>query len=134
MKSRRSSILFTLIVVFVLKANCYAVDIVNAVPTEICMSEDTASKILVELERCRITEQQISDYEQSLSNLNEQIQKQKEVIEQQKKALEEANRMLRDKDSLIERAEKSCPKPSFFGELFKGLGFLGVGVLIGILL
>jgi len=120
--------------VFALKANCHAVDIINVVQTEICMSEDTASKILVELERCRITESQIPDYEQAISNLNEQIQKQKEIIEQQKKALEEADKMLKEKDALIESAKKSCPKPSFFGEVLKGLGFLGIGILVGVLL
>jgi uncharacterized coiled-coil protein SlyX len=108
--------------------NCHAVDI------EICMSEDTASKILIELEGCRITEQQISDYEQTLQNLNEQIHKQTGIINQQQKALEEADKLLKEKDSLIESAEKSCPKPSILSEIMKGLGFIGIGIIMGVLL
>jgi methyl-accepting chemotaxis protein len=98
------------------------------------MSEDTAKQMVVEIEKCRITESQITDYEQAVNNLNEQIKKQEEQIETQRKALEEASKIISEKDALIESAKKSCPKPSILSEVLKGLGFIGIGIIMGVLL
>jgi len=129
MRLRRQVILTAINVLFFLLVWCLV-----ARAEEICMSEDTAKQMVVELEKCRITESQITDYGQALQNLNEQIKKQEEQIEAQRKALEEASKIISDKDSLIERAEKSCPKPSILSEVLKGLGFIGVGIIMGVLL
>jgi len=130
---KRNRLILIAIISFVIAFIAFFL-LVKANAEEICMSEETAKQMVVELEKCRITESQITDYEQALQNLNEQIKKQEEQIEAHRKALEEASKIISDKDSLIERAEKSCPKPSILSEVLKGIGFLGIGIIMGVLL
>ena len=102
------------------------------IPVEYCFVDSMVSQMIVEIKQCRIIKEQVKDYETAISLLEEQIEKQKEVIELQKEVIKNSDEIIKQKDILLKEQKKT--QPSFFEQLLRGMGFLGVGIVIGALL
>ena len=101
-------------------------------PVEYCFVDSTISQMIVEIKQCRIIKEQVKDYETAISLLEEQIEKQKEVIELQKEVIKNSDEIIKQKDILLKEQKKT--QPSFFEQLLRGMGFLGIGIVLGALL
>jgi len=106
----------------------------------ICFDKNTAGNIVVEIEKCRIDEKKIDilikqnqELEKQISLLNQVIEKQKEQQEILKKEVESYKTLLATQKAGYEEEIKKA-KPSLFNEMLKAFGFVGAGIVIGLLL
>lgn len=106
----------------------------------ICFHQDVAGKIVVEIEECRNLKAQIQLYKQAVEELETQRNILKEIVALQKEQVEIADKTIKRQTELLnlqkemyERELKEA-KPSFIRQAVTALGYVGVGVLIGLLL
>ena len=117
------------------------VSIIWATPllaNEVCFSEADASKIVVELEKGRICEQQVVQYEVSVKELSIQIESLKTQVETMSKKFDETMKQLEterkiasEKDKARLEEIKTAGKPQWtmlFGGF--GAGALLIGALV----
>jgi len=101
----------------------------------ICFSEETAKKMVVEIEQCRITNKQIEVLIKENQELKKQIEYLKAIIELQKKQLQiskEAIENLREIINYQNKAYKHLYKKSFYDKIKENSLFLTLGILIGV--
>jgi len=101
----------------------------------ICFSEETAKRMVVELEQCRITNKQIEALIKENQELIKQIQYLKAVIELQKKQLQISKETIENLQKIIKyqnEAYKKVYKKGFFDKIKENGLFLSLGLLIGI--
>jgi len=105
---------------------------------EVCFTESDASKIVVELEKGRICEQQVVQYEVSVKELSVQIESLKTQVETMSKKFDETMKQLEterkiasEKDKARLEEIKAAGKPQWtmlFGGF--GAGALLIGALV----
>ena len=105
---------------------------------EVCFTESDASKIVVELEKGRICEQQVVQYEVSVKELSVQIESLKTQVETMSKKFDETMKQLEterkiasEKDKARLEEIKTAGKPQWtmlFGGF--GAGALLIGALV----
>ena len=101
----------------------------------ICFSEETARKMVVEIEQCRITNKQIEVLIKENQELKKQIEYLKAIIELQKKQLQISRETIENLQEIINyqnEAYKHLYKESFYDKIRENSLFLTLGILIGI--
>lgn len=107
---------------------------------DVCFFESTAKEIVVEVEKCRILKEQNELYKQGTLELEKQLELLNKLIEAkdaQIKILQETGTKYQE---LLQQQKESCDKlvaeskPGFLKVLLQALGFIGLGVLLGIAL
>jgi len=96
--------------------------------SEVCIPEEQAKQIVVELKQKRILEQEVQEYEGLIENLK----KQNEILREQNQLLKEQIELYKNQRELYDTALKECEKKKHVGLFEKGK-YLGMGILIGIL-
>ena len=119
------------------------VSIIWATPSQandVCFTEANASKIVVELEKGRICEQQVVQYEVSVKELSIQIESLKTQVETMSKKFDETMKQLEserkiasEKDKARLEEIKAAGKPQWT-MLFGGFGAGAVAAIVLILL
>ena len=119
------------------------VSIIWATPSQandVCFTEANASKIVVELEKGRICEQQVVQYEVSVKELSVQIESLKTQVETMSKKFDETMKQLEterkiasEKDKARLEEIKAAGKPQWT-MLFGGFGAGAVAAIVLILL
>ena len=99
---------------------------------EVCMSEETAKRMLVVLQQKRLLENEVKEQEVLVENLKKQI----ELLKEQNKLLGEQVKLLREQvgmyKELVDVAERELRRKE--RERFVGnVKSFGVGVLLGVL-
>lgn len=105
---------------------------------DVCFTEADASKIVVELERGRICEQQVAQYEVSVKELSVQIESLKTQVETMSKKFDETMKQLDTERKIADEKDKArleeiktAGKPQWtmlFGGF--GAGALLIGALV----
>jgi len=101
----------------------------------ICFSEETAKRMVVEIEQCRITNKQIEVLIKENQELKKQIEYLKVIIELQKKQLQTSKETIENLQEIINyqnEAYKRLYKKSFYDKIKENSLFLTLGILIGI--
>lgn len=106
---------------------------------DITFDESVAGKMVVEIEQCRIMEDQIELYKESNAELEYQIKLQKDINNLQKEQLEVTKEAVKQYQELLKIQEDvykqviKDTKPNPIKKFIDSLGFVGIGVLIGVL-
>ena len=101
----------------------------------ICFSEETAKRMVVEIEQCRITNKQIEILIKENQELRKQIEYLKAIIELQKKQLQISKETIENLQEIINyqnKAYKHLYKKSFYDKIKENSLFLTLGILIGV--
>ena len=101
----------------------------------ICFTEKTAGKMVVELEKCRITNKQVENLVKENQELEKQIEYLKTIIELQKKELEISKQTIENLQTIIDyqnKAYKNVYRKTFFDKVKENNLFLTIGILIGV--
>ena len=123
--------------------NLLLVSIIWATPlqaNDICFTEPDASKIVVELEKGRICEQEVIQYESSVKELAIQIESLKTQVESMNKKFDETVKLLESERKISEEKDKArleeirqAGKPQWmmlFGGFSAGAILVGALVLL----
>jgi predicted ribosome quality control (RQC) complex YloA/Tae2 family protein len=105
-------LLSSLLICLFLTTQAYAVDI--------CLSEEQAKQVIVELKQKRILEQEVQEYERLIENLK----KQNEILKEQNQLLKEQIELYKNQRQLYETALKECEKKQRVGLFEKGKWFV----------
>ena len=107
---------------------------------DICFTESDASKIVVELEKGRICEQEVIQYESSVKELSVQIESLKTQVESMNKKFDETVKLLESERKISEEKDKArleeirqAGKPQWmmlFGGFSAGAILVGALVLL----
>ena len=100
----------------------------------ICFTEKTASKMVVEIEKCRITAKQIELLARENEELKKQVEYLKTIVELQKKELEISKQTIENLREIVNyqnKAYKKLYKKSIFDKVRENSLFLTIGILIG---
>jgi len=100
---------------------------------DICFSEPTATRMVVDLELKKNYEEQIGYYKEGNKELEYQIKLLKEVNTLQKEQITQYKDLMKIQKEGYESIIKES-KPSFLHEVSKVIGFIGIGILIGLVL
>jgi hypothetical protein len=100
------------IICLLLASQAYAVDI--------CLPEEQAKQVIVELKQKRVLEQEIKEYEA----LAENLKKQNEILKEQNQLLKEQIELYKNQKQLYDTALKECEKKQKVGLLEKGKWFI----------
>jgi len=104
---------------------------------EICFDSETAGKMVVELEQCRITSQQVEILQKENEELRKQVELLKQIVELQKEQVKISQQTIENIQKTCEiktkEMEKVC-KPSFWTNLKDRILFSLAGVLLGVLI
>jgi predicted phage tail protein len=97
---------------------------------EICMSEETASKVVVELEQKRVMEQELRAQEELIANLRKQV----DLLKQENALLREQVALLKEQRDtykiLSDEKDKELRREKV-GSWFKGTKAFGIGTVVG---
>lgn len=125
MKYMKSSLFFVLIFCLIFPGRVFAGDI--------CMSQETASKVVVELEQKRVLEQEVKEQEALIENLKKQV----DLLKQENQLLKEQVQLLKEqKDiykTLAEEKDKEIRRQKVVGFFEKVKSFLvgaGIGAIV----
>jgi len=106
----------------------------------ICFDEPVAARMVVELERGRLLQEQIIQYAAAVKELEIQVEILKKAVVIQAQQLEMAQKTLQSYEEILEAERELCrkqidaAKPSVLKSLMGTLGTVGIGVLLGVLL
>jgi hypothetical protein len=100
---------------------------------DICFSEPVAKKMVVDLELKKNFEEQIGYYQEGNKELEYQVKLLKEINALQKEQIVQYKDLMKLQKDGYESIIKES-KPSFIKKVFEGLGFVGFGILIGLVL
>jgi len=95
-----------------LASQAYAVDI--------CIPEEQAKQVVVELKQKRVLEQEVQEYEGLIENLK----KQNEILKEQNQLLKEQIELYKNQKQLYDTALKECEKKQHIGLFEKGKWFV----------
>lgn len=101
----------------------------------ICFTEKTAGKMVVELEKCRITNKQVENLVKENQELEKQIEYLETIIELQKKEMEISKQTIKNLQMIIDyqnKTYKNLYKRSFYDKIKENNLFLTIGIIIGI--
>jgi hypothetical protein len=103
------------------------------------MDAQTAGKLIVEVEQGRVSSDICLIKDEQIQVLQSQIEELKKIIQIKDEELLIKDSAIASLNSLIERQKSDCnamlkeAKPSIFKQILSGLGFVGAGILIGVL-
>jgi hypothetical protein len=106
---------------------------------DICFSQDTAGRMVVELEQCRVDQQTMTIMSSMIENLKGQAAAQQDVIKAQEEKIAASEKTIAKMEKLLNEQAKQyeeqieASKPSFFQEALKGAGYVAAGIIIGVL-
>jgi hypothetical protein len=106
---------------------------------EICFPEDQAKKLVYELEQCRNIQDQVDLYRQENDQLEKQVGLLKEIINLKDQQLKISEKSVDQYKDLLQYQQKTYEQivkdnqPSVGKEIIKVLGYIGIGVLIGLI-
>ncbi len=106
---------------------------------DICMDAQTAGKLIVEVEQGRVSSDICAIKDEQIQVLQAQTDELKKIIQIKDEELSIKDGAITSLNGLIERQKSDCnamlkeAKPSFFKQILSGLGFVGAGILIGVL-
>ena len=101
----------------------------------ICFSEETAKRMVVEIEQCRIANKQIEVLIKENQELKKQIEYLKAIVELQKKQLQISKETIENLQEIINyqnKVYKHLYKKSFHDKIKENSLFLTLGILIGV--
>ncbi|RLE64919.1 MAG: hypothetical protein DRJ47_06490 [Thermoprotei archaeon] len=101
----------------------------------VCFTEKTASRMVVEIEKCRITTKQIELLAKENEELRKQVEYLKTIVELQKKELETSRQTIENLRKIIDyqsEAYKKLHKESILDKVKENSLFLSIGILIGV--
>ncbi len=107
---------------------------------QICFKNDDASRMVVELQKCRFTEEELSVQEKRNLELMNQKDKQEKLAKELERKFQSCSEALGKTEILMKEKDKACEekvkaaKPSLWSMISGALGCLGLGLLIGVLL
>jgi len=107
---------------------------------DVCVSEESAKRIVVELENGKINEEQVITLKAYNQEMEKQISLSMGVVKLKDEQIAKNEELIRQQRQLMEYQEQACDervknaKPSFFDGLMKVIGGAGVGILICVLL
>ena len=107
---------------------------------DVCVSEDSAKRIVVDLEKGKINEEQVITLKAYNQEMEKQISLLKEVVKLKDDQIAKNEELIGQQKQLMEYQVQACEekvksaKPSFFDGLIKIIGGVGIGILIGVLL
>jgi reverse gyrase len=113
-------LLGSLLACLFLASQAYAVDI--------CLPEEQAKQVVVELKQKRVLEQEVQEYEKLVENLK----KQNELLKEQVQVLKEQIELYRNQRQLYETALKECERKQHIGLFEKGKWFF-YGAMSGLI-
>ena len=129
MKCMRSSLFVMVVFCLVFSGRVFAGDI--------CMSQETASKVVVELEQKRLLEQEVKEQEALIENLKKQV----DLLKQENQLLKEQVQLLKEQKDiykvLAEEKNKEIKRGKVVGFFEKVKAFLmgaGTGAFTALLL
>jgi predicted ribosome quality control (RQC) complex YloA/Tae2 family protein len=96
------------------------VSIFNVYAYEVCLPEEQAKQIVVELKQKRILEQEVQEYEALIENLK----KQNEILRGQNQLLKEQIELYKNQKQLYDTALKECEKRQHLSLFEKGKWFV----------
>jgi len=105
---------------------------------DICMDEKNASAIVVEIEKCRIMEQELGLLKDSNIELQKQIDLLKQIIELKNQQIEVGDKTIKQYSDLLKQQEEvykeiiKNSKSSFFEKIKDAFSYVGIGILIGV--
>jgi len=111
-------ILSSLVICLFLATQVYAVDI--------CLPEEQAKQVIVELKQKRILEQEVKEYETLIENLK----KQNELLQEQNRLLKEQIEIYKNQVSLHQTALKECEKQKGY-RFFEKVKITSFGAILG---
>lgn len=114
-------LLSSLLVCLFLASQVYAVDI--------CLPEEQAKQVVVELKQKKILEQEVQEY----AGLVENLKKQNEILREQNQLLREQMELYKNQKQLYDTALKEYEKKQKLSWIERGK-YLGIGILLGILI
>ena len=103
-------------------------------------SEETAQRIVVELEVCKTLQEQTELYKESNSELEKQVQLLEKVVELQKQELAISQTVIKNQKEMMEAQGKAyedvlkASKPNLFKKLIDSVGLVGAGIVIGLII
>ena len=107
---------------------------------DVCVSEESAKRMVVELEKGKINEEQVITLKAYNQETEKQISLLKEVVKLKDDQIAKNEELIGQQKQLMEYQVQACEekvknaKPSFFDGLIKIIGGVGIGILIGVLL
>ena len=105
-------LLGSLLVCLFLASQAYAVDV--------CLPEEQAKQVVIELKQKRVLEQEVQEYEALIENLK----KQNEILKEQNQLLKEQIELYKNQKQLYDTALKECEKRQKVGLFEKGKWFI----------
>lgn len=107
---------------------------------DVCVSEDSAKRIVVDLEKGKINDEQVITLRAYNQEMEKQILLLKDVVTLKDGQIAKNEELIVQQKQLMEYQVQACEekvknaKPDFFDGLIKIIGGVGIGVLIGVLL
>jgi len=107
---------------------------------DVCVSEESAKRIVVDLEKGKVNEEQVITLKTYNQEMEKQISLMKEVVKLKDEQIKKNEEMIEQQKKLMEYQVQACEekvknaRPSFFDGLLKAIGGVGIGVIIGVLL
>lgn len=107
---------------------------------DVCLSLDSAMDITVELEKCKFKSQMLDVEKQTTEELRKQVDLYKQLIDLKDKEIKVerlAKESYKEHGEFIQKSYAKAledQKPSFIRQFINFVGFIGLGVLIGIVL
>jgi hypothetical protein len=107
---------------------------------DVCVSEESAKRIVVELEKAKVNEEQLITLKAYNLELEKQVSLMKDVVKLKDDQIRKNEEMIEQQKRLMEYQVQACEekvknaKPSFFDGLIKVLGGVAIGIIIGVLL
>ena len=129
-----TKVLAALLLLVLSYAFCEAGEVKSNEPI-ICFTEETASRMVVEIERCRITAKQIELLAKENEELRKQVEYLKTIVELQGKELETSRQTIENLRKIIDyqsEAYKKLHRESILDKVKENSLFLSIGILIGV--
>ncbi len=107
---------------------------------DVCVSEESAKRIVVDLEKGKVNEEQVITLKAYNQEMEKQILLIKEVAKLKDEQIKKNEEMIEQQKKLMEYQAQACEEkvkngsPSFFDGLIKIIGGAGIGIIIGVLL
>lgn len=119
------------LVLFLISSLTYAWDISYA--DDICFSEQTAREMIVYIEQCNIIRQQVEVLKEANKELEYQVRLLKEINTLRVEQVDKLQDLVKLQKDAYEGIIKES-KPSVFKSFVTGIGYLSIGILIGLVL
>lgn len=107
---------------------------------DVCVSEDSAKRIVVDLEKGKINEEQVITLRANNQEMEKQISLLREVVQLKDDQIAKNEELIGQQKQLMEYQVQACEekvknaKPDLLDGLIKIIGGVGIGVLIVVLL